>query len=360
MKAQFWRGRRVLVTGHTGFKGAWLSLWLARMGAKVAGYSLAPPTRPSLFEAAGISSLMTSSNVADVRDGARLASELKASAAEIVFHLAAQSLVRRGYAEPAETFSTNVMGTINVLEAVRAVGGVRAVVVATSDKCYLNRGQSVAFREEDPLGGEDPYSASKAAAEIAVAAWRSAYFSAPEAARMATVRAGNVIGGGDWAEDRLIVDLVRAFARNEAARIRYPQATRPWQHVLDALAGYLELAERLCAPGDEYASAWNFGPDPAGVQTVAEVADKAAALWGGGARWERESGAHPPEAASLRLDASRARARLGWRPRLDLRDTLQWTMEWYRAWHGAGGQDASTVRARTESQIDRYMERLAA
>ena len=356
MKPEFWRGRRVLVTGHTGFKGAWLALWLARLGARVAGYALAPPTRPSLFEAAGVSSLISKSEDADVRDADRLQAAFKQSQAEIVFHLAAQSLVRRGYADPFETFSTNVMGTVNVLEAARRSGGVRAVVVATSDKCYLNRGEGRAFREDDALGGSDPYSASKAAAEIATAAMRSAYFAAPGAARVASVRAGNVIGGGDWAEDRLIVDLVRAFSRNEAARIRYPQATRPWQHVLDALAGYLGLAEKLCAGEAEFARAWNFGPDAAGSRTVASVADEVAALWGGGARWEREPGEHPPEAASLQLDASLARERLGWRPRLDLAETLQWTVEWYCDC----ASNPDRARSRSEAQIDRYMGRLAA
>jgi len=349
----FWRGRRVLITGHTGFKGAWLALWLARLGAKVTGYSLPPPTQPSLFELASISSLLAGSVTGDVRDASKLASILKECEADVVFHLAAQSLVRRGYADPVETFSTNVAGTVNVLEAARTVRGLRALVVATTDKCYLNRGDGRAFREDDPLGGEDPYSASKAAAEIAVAAYRKAFFAAPGASQLASVRAGNVIGGGDWAADRLIVDLMRAFARNEAARIRYPQATRPWQHVLDALAGYLALAEKLCAPGESHARAWNFGPDAGGAQAVAAIADRAAALWGGGARWEREPGEHPPEAAMLQLDAGLARERLGWRPRLEIAAALQWTVEWYRDIDREPGR----ARALCEAQIDRYMGR---
>lgn len=355
MKPEFWRGRRVLITGHTGFKGAWLSLWLGRLGAHVTGYSLSPPTQPNLFEAAFISSLLANSVTGDIRDCALLTSTLKASGADVVFHLAAQSLVRRGYAEPAETFSTNVMGTANVLDAVRSVNWVRALVIATSDKCYRNRGEGRPFLEDDPLGGEDPYSASKAAAELVTSAWRKAYFSAAGSARIATVRAGNVIGGGDWAQDRIITDLIQAFAGGTAARIRYPLATRPWQHVLDALAGYIELAEALSTRGSAFARAWNFGPDAAGAQTVGVVASQVAALWGDGACWEREPGAHPPEAVSLLLDANLARERLGWRPRLDIRETLKWTVEWYREYK----RNPDSARLRSIGQIDTYM-RLAA
>jgi CDP-glucose 4,6-dehydratase len=350
----FWRGRRIFLTGHTGFKGAWLALWLEQLGAVVSGYALAPETQPNLFALAGVGAQLAAHDLADIRDAGRLASALEASRAEVVFHLAAQSLVRRSYQSPAETFEVNVGGTANLLEAARRSPGVRAVIIVTSDKCYLNLEQGRAFREDDALGGKDPYSASKAAAEVLTAAWRASFFHAPAAAGVASARAGNVIGGGDWAEDRLLVDLVRAFEGGRAARIRYPKATRPWQHVLDALSGYLLLAERLCDDKAAYARAWNFGPDPAGMRSVAEIADLAAARWndggGGGARWEQEPGAQPPEAGTLMLDSSLARERLGWRPRLETEDALRWTIDWYR--HSSTPQKA---RAGCMAQIERYM-----
>jgi CDP-glucose 4,6-dehydratase len=290
---RFWQGKKVLLTGHTGFKGGWLALWLQTLGAKVTGYALPPPTDPSFFDKARILHGMTS-NVGDVRDLAALTSAVRQAAPEIIIHMAAQSLVRPSYADPVATYSTNVMGTVNVLEAARAQSAVRAIVIVTSDKCYENTGAQRAFRESDRLGGHDPYSNSKACAELVAAAYRDSFFSGDEAAAaIATARAGNVIGGGDWSADRLIPDAIRAFGAKLPVQLRYPHATRPWQHVLDPLAGYLLLAEKLCATPADCAEAWNFGPAPDQVMTVANVVDAVAKKWGGGARWEQAPGTHP-------------------------------------------------------------------
>lgn len=324
----FWRGRRVLVTGHSGFKGAWLAHWLVRLGAMPFGLSL--PTQDAA-EAERLASLDgTVPNLAcDIRD-ARVVREAVAEAApEIVLHLAAQPLVRRSYAEPALTFETNVMGTLNLLEAVGAQPGVRSVVIATTDKCYENREWPWPYREADPLGGHDPYSASKACTEILAASWRSS-FAAERGIALATARAGNVVGGGDWAQDRLVPDAIRAFSRYEPVAIRNPQATRPWQHVLDALCGYLLLAERLDGQGASFAEAWNFGPDSAAERPVSEVLDILTRLWGEGASWRRDGAPGVHEAERLSLDSSKARQRLGWRTRLDVEAALALTMGWYR------------------------------
>jgi len=348
---EFWRGRRVLLTGHTGFKGAWLALWLKRLGASIAGYSLPPPTRPSLYELARVGEVVDSVE-GDVRDPGRLAAALADAAPEIVFHLAAQSLVRPSYADPVGTFATNVGGTINLLEACRGVAPLRAVVVLTSDKCYEENGAGPAHRESDPLGGHDPYAASKACAEIATAAYRRSFFSAAGSqVGLASARAGNVIGGGDWAADRLMTDLVGALSAGRRPRLRNPSATRPWQHVLDPLAGYLVLAERLHAEGQRYAEAWNFGPAPDGAVTVQAVAERVARLWGPGAGWDPDPDAQPREAPALALDAGKARSRLGWRPLLDLDAALAWTVSWYKGLNGGAG-----ARALAEDQIGRYME----
>ena len=341
----FWLGRRVLVTGHTGFKGSWLALWLRRLGAEVIGYALPPSTMPSHYELADVGSDMRSI-FADVRDAQQMHNAFAEARPEIVFHLAAQSLVRASYEIPRETYEVNVIGTANLLDAVRAWGSVRAVVIVTSDKCYENREWSWGYRESDPLGGHDPYSSSKACAEILTAAYRSSYFSDPQAARIASARAGNVIGGGDWARDRLIPDLVTAFAAGRKPLIRNPHAIRPWQFVLDPLYGYLLLAERLCAPdGDSFAEAWNFGPEDRDVRSVGAVVDRVAGLWGDGATVERDARQHPHEAQFLKLDSSKARARLGWSSRLDVENALTWTVRWYRACaaHDAGAA-AQTLR----------------
>ncbi len=331
MNRSFWQGKRVFLTGHTGFKGSWLSLWLQDAGAEVTGYSLAPPSEPSLFEEAKVAEGMRSLE-SDVRDPTKLAEALSEAQPEVVLHLAAQSLVRYGYAEPLETYETNVVGTANLLEAVRAVEGVRAVVVCTSDKCYENREWDRGYREDDRLGGKDPYSNSKACAELVTDAFRRSYFS-DSATALATVRSGNVIGGGDWAADRLLPDLVRGFLADETVAIRSPDAVRPWQHVLDPLHGYLVLAERLVEAGPAHAEAWNFGPDEADAQPVRWIAERMTSLFGEGAVWRLDDQVHPPEATYLRLDCTKAKERLGWRPCLSLERSLEWLVGWYRAHH---------------------------
>lgn len=329
---QFWAGTRVLVTGHTGFKGAWLSLWLQALGADVTGLSYGVPTSPSLYELAAVGAHMDELQ-ADVRDGAAVAGALAAARPQVVMHLAAQPMVRRSLREPALTYEINVLGTANVLDAVRACGGVRAVVVVTSDKCYANDGGGRRFSEGDPLGGDDPYSSSKACAELLTAAYRASFFGAGEPTAVATARAGNVIGGGDWGEDRLLADAVRAVERGEPLRVRNPAAVRPWQHVLSPLSGYLRLAEALGASQQAQAAAraWNFGPAADDERTVGEVVRRLAELWGGELCAEQDTAANPPEAAHLALDSSAAEAQLGWRPLCGLDRALELVVGWHRA-----------------------------
>lgn len=347
INADLWHGRSVFVTGHTGFKGGWLTLWLNHLGAKVHGYALSPPTEPSLFYVARIGSILASNARADVSDVAQLKSALSKAQPEVLFHLAAQPLVRESYRDPLGTLATNVMGTANVLEAARGVDSVRAIVLITTDKVYENREWVYPYREVDPLGGHDPYSASKAAAEIVAASYRTSFFDdeTRHPARVATARAGNVIGGGDWAIDRLVPDCLRAFRAGEPVRLRFPRAVRPWQHVLEPLAGYLQLAEQLLAPdGAKFARAWNFGPDASGDATVGAVAELAARLWGGGARVERAPAAeHPHEAGLLRLDSTSARNELGWKPRWSLEQAIEQTVAWHRAWSRGADMTAVSV-----------------
>ncbi len=326
VRREFWRDRAVLVTGHTGFKGGWLATWLWALGARVSGYALAPDTTPSYFVRSGLAERLVS-RVGDVTDGAALDAALDAVRPSVVFHLAAQSLVRRSYRAPVETFATNVLGTARVLEAVRRRPSVEAVVVVTSDKCYANRERPEGYREDEPLGGHDPYSASKAAAELVTAAYRDSFFAA--GARIATARAGNVIGGGDWAEDRLVPDIMRALAGGRTVRVRNPSAVRPWQHVLEPLRGYLMLAEQLVET-DAAATAFNFGPAADDALPVAALVELVLGLWGGG-RWEAVAEANAPhEAGLLRLDCRRAHERLGWRPLLTLKEAAELTVTWYR------------------------------
>jgi CDP-glucose 4,6-dehydratase len=349
INSQFWAQRRVLITGHTGFKGAWLSLWLQSLGAELTGLSPGPPTQPSLYELAGVATHMRERSV-DVRDGEAVRTALREARPEIVLHLAAQPMVRRSLLDPAMTYEVNVMGTVNVLEAVRAEGGdVRAVVVVTSDKCYENRGGAAKrFVEDDRLGGDDPYSSSKACAELVSAAYRASFFSGEERPRLATARAGNVIGGGDWGEDRLLPDIVRAMRARERVRVRNPQAVRPWQHVLNPLAGYLRLAEELWDSVD-VARAWNFGPRDGDAQTVSSIVERLAELWGGALEWELDRSSNPPEAGYLSLDSSAAERRLGWSATWDLDDALRKIVEWYDA-QGAGRD----MRALSLAQIAEF------
>lgn len=348
--ASFWRDRRVLVTGHTGFKGSWLSLWLQRLQARTSGFAIGIPTQPSLYELAEVRRGMDSVE-GDIRDRSALASEVRRFQPEIVIHLAAQSTVLRGYASPVETYETNVIGTINLVEAIRQTASARAVLVVTSDKVYRESPTTHAFREDDPLGGTDPYSASKACAEIATASFRASYFSAKgeRGTAVATARAGNVVGGGDWTENRLVPDLIQAFRAGRTAQIRNPDQVRPWQHVLDPLSGYLRLVERLFREGDEYAEAWNFGPPTSSCVSVGEVADRVAALWGQGARWETVTNTSPRESPQLRVDSGKSLSMLAWTPRLDLDRCLRWTVEWYRTVEAGG-----SARAVTLGQIDSY------
>lgn len=338
VNTDFWRGRRVFVTGHTGFKGSWLCLWLQSMGAEVTGYAL-PPEDPALFAEAQLGDGMRS-HFGDISHLARLAGALSEADPEIVFHLAAQALVRRSYANPVETYATNVLGTVHLLEAVRRGGGVRAVVNVTSDKCYENREWVWGYRESDELGGRDPYSSSKAAAELVTRSYRASFLR-PAGIAVATARAGNSIGGGDWAPDRLIPDVIRA--RGRSVEVRNPGAVRPWQHVLEPLAGYLLLAEALSADGDRFASAWNFGPDPGNVQSVSAVVDGLLSRLPGSARWQHDSEPHPPEAHCLRLDSTKARTELGWRPRWNLDQSLDAVAEWYRARENGGDMREVTL-----------------
>lgn len=337
------RDRTVLLTGHTGFKGGWLALWLADLGARVHGYALAPPTDPNVFEVARVAQVLASDTRADLADLAALTATADRVRPEVVFHLAAQPLVSEGYRDPLGTMASNVIGTANLLEAIRAVDSVRAVVVVATDKVYENPETGLAFIERDPLGGHDPYSASKAAAEIVVASYRASFFGGRRhPARIASARAGNVIGGGDWAADRLVPDCMRAFAAGEPVRLRSPDAVRPWQHVLGPLSGYLALAVRLLGDGGEqFAQAWNFGPDAGDDASVSDVAQRLASLWGGDAQVERTTDPNWREVGLLRLDSTQARSQLGWAPRWSLQQALEQTVAWQQAWRR--GDDMQAV-----------------
>jgi CDP-glucose 4,6-dehydratase len=334
----FWHGRRVFVTGHTGFKGAWLTLWLSSLGAEVTGLSAGIPTEPSLYALAGVSEGVRGLG-ADIRDAEAVRGAIGDAKPDVVLHLAAQPFVRRSYEQPAETWAVNVDGTINVLDAVRRAD-VPVTVVVTSDKCYDNREQRRPFVESDPMGGHDPYSSSKGAAELAVDAWRRSY-----GIRVATGRAGNVIGGGDWGEDRLIPDIMRAASAGSPIAIRRPDAIRPWQHVLEPLSGYLLLAERLWDNG-ELAEGWNFGPDPSDAQPVSHVVERITALWPDELAWDIDPGPHPHEAGFLALDSTKARERLGWAPRWNLDNALERIVEWHVA-----HSDGANLRELTLAQI---------
>jgi CDP-glucose 4,6-dehydratase len=343
----FWRGRRVLLTGHTGFKGSWLALWLQSMGARVHGLALPAPTSLALFEQARVGEGMDGI-IGDIRDYEIVHAALRQASPEIVIHMAAQPLVRQSYRAPVETYATNVMGTVHVLEAARQVGGVRAIVNVTTDKCYENREWVWGYREDEPMGGHDPYSSSKGCAELVTSAYRRSYFEQAGVA-LASARAGNVIGGGDWADERLVPDILRAFERGEPVVIRNPHAIRPWQHVLEPLSGYLLLAQKLCGEGQDWAQAWNFGPREADARPVQWIVEQLARRWGAGASWRRDPGEHPHEASYLKLDISKAGARLGWRPRWDLATALERIVAWHQAW-----RSGADMRALCLEQIDQY------
>jgi CDP-glucose 4,6-dehydratase len=359
----FWHNRRVFLTGHTGFKGGWLGLWLAHLGAEVRGYALDPITNQNLFSVIRIGDVVEDIR-GDIRDAARLDGAMREFRPEVVFHLAAQPLVRYSYEDPIGTYETNVIGTARVLDAVRRTPSVRAVVSVTTDKCYENKEWVWPYRETDPLGGYDPYSSSKACAEIVSAAFRQSYFPvdrlADHGVAIATARAGNVIGGGDWSTDRLIPDLVRGFLAGEPVRIRRPHAIRPWQHVLEPLYGYIRLAEELLAGAPEaarFATAYNFGPSEEDARPVSWIAERMTSFWGPGASWILDEDSGPHEAGYLRLDASRARRDLSWIPRLRLETALEWLVRWYQAWQSEARdkqRDGSEMQALTLSQIAAY------
>ena len=354
----FWSGKRVFLTGHTGFKGGWLALWLQQLGADVTGFALAAPTDPSLFDAAKVDRGMRSI-IGDIRDGEALKRAMAEARPEIVLHLAAQALVKQSYADPVETYATNVMGLVNLFEAVRATPGVRAVLNVTSDKCYDNKEWAWGYRENDRLGGFDPYSNSKACAELVTAAYRNSYFNADRYAEhgvaLASARAGNVVGGGDWARDRLIPDILRAIERGEPVAIRNPGAIRPWQHVLEPLSGYLMLAQKLAEEGTAWNEGWNFGPYEGDVKPVAWIVEHIAKTWGQGASWQLDSADHPHEAHYLKLDCSKARGTLGWKPRWHIGQTIERIVEWHKA-----REQGADMRQVSLQQIEQYSTLTAA
>ncbi len=344
----FWSARRVLITGHSGFKGTWLTLWLQSLGASVTGFSSGLPTQPSLHDLARVGESIETI-AGDIRDGEAVAQAVAKSRADVIVHMAAQPLVRRSFVEPRETYATNVMGTVNLLDAVRRhTDGVRAVVVVTTDKCYENREWEWGYREDEPMGGHDPYSNSKGCAELVTSAYRNSFFADADGPRIASARAGNVIGGGDWGEDRLVPDIMRAALAGEPARVRNPNSIRPWQHALNPLSGYLLLAQSLFdSPG--YATGWNFGPAESDARPVGWIVERLAELWPSELRWTLDDGPHPHEAHYLKLDSSRARMRLGWRPPVELQEALAGIVEWYRAL-----SEGADMRAVTLAQIESF------
>ena len=329
--ATFWSRKRVFLTGHTGFKGSWLSLWLQSLGAEVHGMALDPPTTPNLFTVAQVASGMASHTIGDIRDLNTMQKAMQVAQPDIVIHMAAQPLVRLSYAEPVETYATNVMGTVHLLESARHTSRVKAIVVVTTDKCYENKEWGWGYRENEPMGGHDPYSSSKGCAELVASAYRKSYLQSHGIA-VASARAGNVIGGGDWATDRLVPDILRAFEQNQPVTIRNPHAIRPWQHVLEPLSGYLTLAELLHTQGQDFAEGWNFGPNDDDARPVRWIVEHMANNWGKGASWQQDGDIHPHEANYLKLDISKAKAHLGWQPRWPLATALELITTWHHAY----------------------------
>lgn len=347
----FWKDKKVFITGHTGFKGGWLSLWLASMGAKVTGYALAPDTTPNLFNVLAIDSLLEKSHIADIRDLSSLQKAMSEAKPDVVIHMAAQPLVRYSYANPVETYATNVMGTVHVLESARSIDTLRATVIVTTDKCYENKEWTWGYRENEPMGGYDPYSNSKGCAELVTSAYRQSYFSKSNSTNnVASARAGNVIGGGDWSKDRLIPDAIKAFEANKPLMIRNPLATRPWQHVLEPLSGYLILAQALYERGSDFASGWNFGPRDEDNRSVQEVINLLITGWCDVAKWQKESSEQPHEANLLKLDCSKARFQLGWLPQWNLETAMQKIVQWQKAY-----QAKKNMQEVSLAQINQYI-----
>jgi CDP-glucose 4,6-dehydratase len=353
---KFWIKKKVFVTGHTGFKGSWLCLWLHSLGAQVHGYALKPPTKPNLFDLCKVDSLIKSSTIADVRDGESLVSALVASKADIAVHMAAQPLVRDSYTIPVETYAINVMGTVNFFEAIRRCKTVRAVINVTTDKCYENKEWVWGYREYESLGGHDPYSSSKACSELVTSSYRSSFFNPREyhnhGVAIASARAGNVIGGGDWASDRLIPDCIRAILKNQKVLIRNPHAIRPWQHVLEPLCGYIALSQKLYENGPRYIGAWNFGPDETEAKSVEWIVKSLCKKWGSHASYEIDKGRHPHEANYLKLDCSKAKTELKWQPRWDVSKAIDSLIDWYRIYVQGGD-----VREACTAQIKEYIDK---
>ena len=353
VNSSFWSGKRVFMTGHTGFKGGWLSLWLSSMGAKVTGYSLAPNTNPNFFDVAGVQENVDKSHIGDIRDLSALQKAMSDANPEIVMHMAAQPLVRYSYANPVETYATNVMGTVHVLESIRALSSVRAAVMVTTDKCYENKEWAWGYRENEPMGGYDPYSNSKGCAELVTSAYRQSYFSPEKYSQhrvaLASARAGNVIGGGDWSEDRLIPDAIKAFEANQPLIIRNPLATRPWQHVLEPLSGYLVLVQALYQGGAQFDGGWNFGPRDEDTRSVQDVINLLIKHWSSAASWKQDTGEQPHEAHSLKLDCSKAKQYLNWSPKWSLEQAIEKIAKWQ-----GGIQRGADMKALSLEQIKAY------
>ena len=346
--SNFWKGKKVYLTGHTGFKGSWLSLWLQSMEVILKGYSLDVNTKPALFEQAHVASGMES-EIGDIRNLEKLTESMASFNPDVLIHMAAQPLVRLSYLNPVETYTTNVIGTVNVLEAARKCSNLKAIVSVTTDKCYENKEWMWGYRENDPMGGYDPYSSSKGCAELVTSAYRRSYFSCNETASLASARAGNVIGGGDWSEDRLIPDILRSFEKSHPVVVRNPRSTRPWQHVLEPLSGYLVLAQELFINGDKFAEAWNFGPSDKDCKPVSWVVNKMVEYWGNSASWVLDKNKNPHEAGFLKLDCSKASTMLNWYPKLNLKDSIKSIVEWHKLY--LRGKD---LRKQCVKEINNY------
>ena len=353
MNSNFWKNKKVLLTGHTGFKGSWLSIWLKKLGVELVGFSKDIPTKPSLFEIAKVSEGMTSIT-GNIEDFTAIQKVLKENKPEIVIHMAAQSLVRKSYEEPINTFATNVMGTVNLLQAVKTTGSTLVLINITSDKCYENKGTEKAFSENSPMGGYDPYSSSKGCAELVTSSFRDSFFNLKEFERhgcsLSSVRSGNVIGGGDWAKDRLIPDIMNSISKRIPTQIRNTRSIRPWQFVLEPLFGYLILAQRMWEEGKEFSEPWNFGPDETDCKSVKWILEKISKEWDDGFSWKEDTRDNPHEAEMLKLDCNKAKKRLGWKTKLDVNETIEWTVNWYKEYF-----KNSDMKEYTENQIDKFM-----